>query len=121
MPFLAWALLGSLAAARGARAAAKKQVLITGFEPFDGESSNPSGDVAKALNGTCAGSVCYESLVLSVDTDGAQVVADLLNGGSRWDAILQLGEDVSGGAEVSRGVCCPSTRVGDDALSNAGP
>ena len=86
----------ALLAGTVALAAAKKSVLLTGFEPFDQESSNPSGDVARLLNGTCTDTLCFESLILSVDSDGARVVASLLaaSNSSRWDAILQLGEDV---------------------------
>jgi pyroglutamyl-peptidase len=32
-----------------------KRVLVLGFEPFGGESQNPSADVAQALNGTTVG------------------------------------------------------------------
>ena len=71
-------------------------VLITGFAAFDHQSANPSGDAARALNGTCRGRVCFESFVLSVDSDGARAVADELSAenASRWDAVLHVGEDV---------------------------
>jgi pyrrolidone-carboxylate peptidase len=76
--------------------AASPRVLLTGFTSFDHKTDNPSGDVAKALNGTCAGGVCFESLLLSVDSSGASSVASLLaqSNTSRWDAIVQLGEDL---------------------------
>jgi pyroglutamyl-peptidase len=32
-----------------------KTVLLTGFEPFDGESLNPSGEIARQLHGTVIG------------------------------------------------------------------
>lgn len=32
-----------------------KTVLLTGFEPFDGESINPSGEIARQLHGTVVG------------------------------------------------------------------
>ena len=72
------------------------RVLLTGYAAFDRKSDNPSGDIAKALNGTCTQHFCIESLVLSVDTHGASVVSKLLSAtnSSKWDAILHMGEDI---------------------------
>ena len=72
------------------------RVLLTGFDAFDHESSNPSREIAQALNGSCIGSVCIESLVLSVNTAGAALVASQLSNTntSPWAAIIHVGEDV---------------------------
>ncbi|MGY6496709.1 MAG: pyroglutamyl-peptidase I family protein, partial [Microcella sp.] len=32
-----------------------RTVLLTGFEPFGGDATNPSGDVARALDGDTIG------------------------------------------------------------------
>ena len=84
------------------------RVLLTGFEPFDKQSANPSGVIAAALNGTCvpvpvrashgsgSAAVCFESVVLPVSSMGASFVASRLSVAnvSAWDAVLHLGEDV---------------------------
>jgi pyrrolidone-carboxylate peptidase len=71
-------------------------VLVTGFSPFDHKSENPSAEIAAALNGTCSADACFDALVLPVSSQGASKVAELLSATntSRWDLILQLGEDV---------------------------
>lgn len=45
----------------------KKTILLTGFEPFGGDSSNPSREVAIALRGHEFGSYQVKSSVLPVD------------------------------------------------------
>lgn len=79
---------------------ASHRVLLTGFEPFGGHSVNISQDVAHRLAGMCElpvyGSddmlpVSIEVDVLTVDEAGARRVADRLDRGERWDAVLHLG------------------------------
>ena len=86
----------STCAAAWAGPAASSRVLLTGFDAFDHEDSNPSREIAKLLNGSCSGSVCIESLVLSVDTVGASLVAAQLSStnSSPWAAVIHVGEDV---------------------------
>ena len=42
-------------------------ILITGFEPFDGETVNPSGEIALALHGRDLGGHRVHGVVLPVD------------------------------------------------------
>ena len=47
-------------------------LLLTGFEPFGGDSRNPSGEIAAALDGTLLhGRILIHSLVLPVATKAA--------------------------------------------------
>ena len=47
-------------------------LLLTGFEPFGGDSRNPSGEIAAALDGTVLhGRILIHSLVLPVATKAA--------------------------------------------------
>ena len=49
-----------------------ESLLLTGFEPFGGDSRNPSGEIAAALDGTVLhGKVLVRSLVLPVATKAA--------------------------------------------------
>ena len=67
------------------------RVLVTGFLPFHGMSTNPASNVAQRLNGTCTSSVCFEGLPVPVDRAGTKLVAGMLSHGDRWDAVLHLG------------------------------
>ena len=70
-------------------------VLLTGFEPFDHKTDNPSGDIALQLNNTCTSNVCFDTLILPVSSQGASTVADLLKSHpNKWNAVLHLGEDI---------------------------
>jgi pyroglutamyl-peptidase len=54
-------------------------LLLTGFEPFDGDTVNPSGEVAKRLDGRVIGDRVVQSVVLPVQHEAARaVVAPLL-------------------------------------------
>ena len=48
-------------------AARKKLALVTGFEPFGGRSLNPSGEIARRLDGTTIAGVRVAGRVLPVD------------------------------------------------------
>lgn len=55
-------------------------ILVTGFEPFAGWSSNPSEDVAKALDGRTVAGALIRGSVLPVDHARAgRAVADLID------------------------------------------
>lgn len=79
---------------------ASRRVLLTGFEPFGGHSVNISRDVALRLAdiheipvwGTDEMlPISMEAEVLTVDEAGARCVAERLDQGEHWDAILHLG------------------------------
>mmetsp|Transcript_26563 Transcript_26563/g.39452 ORF Transcript_26563/g.39452 Transcript_26563/m.39452 type:complete len:325 (+) Transcript_26563:36-1010(+) len=91
------------------------RVLVTGFEPFSGYDQNPSGDVADSIHGKCTDfkshhtenakyiRVCFEGLVLPVNSTGSSSVADMLHRGDsvHYDAVLHLGlEDSAKGLKL---------------------
>ena len=49
-----------------------RHVLLTGFEPFDGDSVNPSGEVAKLLDGRVIGDCVVRGAILPVQHDAAR-------------------------------------------------
>lgn len=49
-------------------------VLLTGFEPFDGDTVNPSGEVAKQLDGRVIGDRVVRSVILPVQHEAARAV-----------------------------------------------
>ena len=54
-------------------------LLLPGFEPFDGDSVNPSGEVAKQLDGRAIGDCVVKGLILPVQHEAARaMVAPLL-------------------------------------------
>ena len=56
-----------------------RHILLTGFEPFDGDTVNPSGEVAKQLDGRVIGDCVVRSVILPVQHEAARaVVAPLL-------------------------------------------
>ena len=57
-----------------------RHLLLTGFEPFDGDSVNPSGEVAKQLDGRVIGDAVVRSVILPVQHEAARArVAPLLD------------------------------------------
>lgn len=55
-------------------------ILLTGFEPFAGDAVNPSGEVAKALDGRRVGDEVVRAVVLPVHhVDAAPMVARLVD------------------------------------------
>jgi pyroglutamyl-peptidase len=77
-----------------------RHVLLTGFEPFDTDVINPSGEVAKLLDGASLGSHIVRGLILPVQHEAARdrVAAALEEPGLA--AVLHLGL-ASGRARVS--------------------
>ena len=55
-------------------AAPSRHILLTGFEPFDGDAVNPSGEVAKRLDGRAIGDAVVRSAILSVQHEAARAV-----------------------------------------------
>ena len=68
----------------------RRPILVTGFEPFANHETNISGDVAKSLNGTIVRGHRIESMVLSVDLEGASKVSKLLET-DKFAAIVHIG------------------------------
>jgi pyroglutamyl-peptidase len=69
-----------------------RTLLLTGFEPFGGDSLNPSWEVARALSGEVVGSLRIESLQLPcVFAQAPQVLQAALTRLSP-DAVLCLGQ-----------------------------
>jgi len=79
-------------------------VLVTGYGPFRNVTRNPSGEVARLLNGSCStdGSTCIHSVVLDVSSAGASLPAEILRrSGRRWRAVIHLGvESVAKGLKI---------------------
>ena len=51
-----------------------RHILLTGFEPFDGDTINPSGEVAKLLDGRLIGDRVVRSVILPVQHEAARAV-----------------------------------------------
>lgn len=103
-----------------------RHVLLTGFEPFGGDTLNPSQEIAKTLDGRSAGGLVVRALVLPVEHDrarealrpalaapGLAAVLHLgLAGGRARIAVEQVGVNVmdypipDGGGRVVRGEAC---------------
>ena len=52
----------------------QRHILLTGFEPFDGDTVNPSGEVAKVLDGHVIGDCVVRSAVLPVQHEAARAI-----------------------------------------------
>lgn len=50
----------------------RRHLLLTGFEAFDGDAVNPSGEVAKQLDGRVIGDCVVRSLILPVQHEAAR-------------------------------------------------
>jgi pyroglutamyl-peptidase len=68
-----------------------RHVLLTGFEPFDGDSVNPSGEVAKQLDGKVIGGCAVRSVILSVQHEAARAVVAPLLEAPGLVAVVHLG------------------------------
>lgn len=69
----------------------RRHLLLTGFEAFDGDAVNPSGEVAKQLDGRVIGDCVVRSVVLPVQHEAARAVVAPLIGAPGLVAIVQLG------------------------------
>ena len=66
-------------------------ILVTGFEPFDGASVNPSAEVAKALDGRRLGGAEVRVAVLPVHHVGAAAAVQALLDAHDPAAVVHLG------------------------------
>ncbi len=66
-------------------------ILLTGFEPFGGHPTNPSGDVAKALDGRAIGGAVVRSAILPVDHAAAGPEVARLLAATDPQAVVHLG------------------------------
>ena len=68
------------------------KILVTGFEPFDGFTINPSEEVAKALDGTEIGKHSLVGLVLPLDYKNALGILDKALEKYKPDYVLCCGQ-----------------------------
>jgi len=68
-----------------------RHVLLTGFEPFDGDTVNPSGEVAKQLDGRRIGDCVVRSAILPVQHEAARAVVAPLLAAPGLGAVVHLG------------------------------
>lgn len=68
-----------------------RHILLTGFEPFDGDTVNPSGEVAKRLDGRVIGACAVRSVILPVQHEAARAVVAPLLAAPGLVAVVHLG------------------------------
>lgn len=68
-----------------------RTVLLTGFEPFGGDASNPSGDVARALDGDTIGDAMVVGRALPVSFAASAAQLEELVAVHRPELIIALG------------------------------
>lgn len=68
-----------------------RRLLLTGFEPFDGATRNPSGEIAQRLNRVEVGDARIDGFVLPVTRDGVLAPLREYFAETAPDAILALG------------------------------
>ena len=69
----------------------QRHILLTGFEPFDGDTINPSGEVAKQLDGRVLGDCVVRSVILPVQHEAARAVVAPLLEAPGLVAVVHLG------------------------------
>jgi pyroglutamyl-peptidase len=69
-----------------------KRLLLTGFEPFDGFTQNPSAEVAKSLHRGSIGAFEVTGLVLPLDYNNALNILDKKLDEYKPDVILCCGQ-----------------------------
>src|SRR5262250_2345492 len=77
-----------------------RHVLLTGFEPFDTDVINPSGEVAKLLDGASLGGYSVRSVILPVQHEAARARVAIALEEPGLAAVLHLGL-ASGRARIS--------------------
>lgn len=70
---------------------APRHILLTGFDPFDGDTVNPSGEVAKRLDGQMIGDCMVRSVILPVQHEAARAVVAPLLEAPGLVAVVHLG------------------------------
>jgi len=68
-----------------------RQILVTGFEPFGGDTANPSQELAKAADGRIIADCAVRSLVLPVHHEAARDVITAALGAPELAAVVHLG------------------------------
>lgn len=68
-----------------------RHILLTGFEPFDGDAVNPSGEAAKQLDGRAVGECVVRSVILPVQHEAARAVVAPLLAAAGLVAVVHLG------------------------------
>ncbi len=68
-----------------------RHILLTGFEPFDGDTVNPSGEVAKRLDGKVIGDCVVRSVILPAQHEAARAVVAPLLEAPGLVAVVHLG------------------------------
>mmetsp|Transcript_24308 Transcript_24308/g.54826 ORF Transcript_24308/g.54826 Transcript_24308/m.54826 type:complete len:302 (+) Transcript_24308:306-1211(+) len=90
---------------RGETSIESVHVLLTGFKPFLNYKTNPAGQVASILNGTChrasgAPEICFTGMQVEVSRDGVQKAVQHAHAGP-YDIILHIGyESVAKGLKL---------------------
>jgi pyroglutamyl-peptidase len=69
----------------------QRHILLTGFEPFDGDTDNPSGEVAKQLDGKVIGDCVVRSVILPVQHEAARAMVAPLLEAPGLVAVVHLG------------------------------
>lgn len=69
----------------------KSKILVTGFEPFNGDDRNPSMEIALLLDNVISSKYTIQSLILPVSTHGAKTVENLLQDQFQYDLVIHLG------------------------------
>jgi pyroglutamyl-peptidase len=72
-------------------AAPSRHVLLTGFEPFDGDAVNPSGEVAKRLDGRVIGDRAVRAAILPVQHEAARAAVTPLLDAAGLLGVVHLG------------------------------
>ena len=68
-----------------------RHILLTGFDAFDGDTVNPSGEVAKQLDGRVIGDCAVRSVILPVQHEAARAVVAPLLEAPGLVAVVHLG------------------------------
>ncbi|HEY7250465.1 MAG TPA: pyroglutamyl-peptidase I [Methylomirabilota bacterium] len=71
--------------------APSRHILLTGFEPFDGDAVNPSGEVAKRLDGRLIGDRVVRSVILPVQHEAARALVTPLLDAAGLLGVVHLG------------------------------
>jgi pyroglutamyl-peptidase len=72
-------------------AAPSRHILLTGFEAFDGDAVNPSGEVAKRLDGRVIGDCVVRAAILPVQHEAARAVVTPLLDAPGLLGVVHLG------------------------------
>ncbi|HEV8458575.1 MAG TPA: pyroglutamyl-peptidase I [Methylomirabilota bacterium] len=68
-----------------------RHIVVTGFEPFAGDTANPSQELAKTVDGRAVGDCALRSLILPVQHEAARDAVAGALGAPGLAAVVQLG------------------------------